>query len=391
MDRGVTAPSTRGFSPPVYPHDRLIPLRDLADGHEGGLVDLSVGTPGDDPPRAVMRALDDAAQARGYPPSVGSAALRDGFASWCRSSLGVSVDADEHVGVCIGTKEFVAGLPHWLKLRNPERDTVLYPALSYPSYAMGAQLGGCRAVPVPVGASGLDLGAVSPADVGRALCLWVNTPANPHGALDDLGAVVAWGRANDVLVVSDECYVAFTWATPFGRNPVGGPGRSVLEWGTEGVLAAHSLSKRSNLAGLRAGFYAGDATYVRYLSELRKHAGFMTPGPVQAAAVVALADEAHVDEQRSRYEVRLDTMAAALRERGLDVALPGGGFYLWLAAPDGDGWELTRQLVERIGVLGSPGDFYGPDGAGHVRLAMVKPDALMDRVYERLAGCEVWD
>ena len=381
----------RGFEPPVYPHDQLAPLHELGAQHDGGMVDLSIGTPCDDPPDAVLAALVDAATARGYPPSLGSSRLREAIAAWSQRFLGVPLDAEDQIGACVGTKELVVGLPHWLRLRSPQRDTVLYPELSYPSYAMGAQLAGCRAVPVPCGPDGIELDAIDPDDIGRALCLWVNTPANPHGTLDDLGAVVRWGRTNRVLVVSDECYVAFTWEAPHGPNPAGGPGRSVLEWGTEGVLAAHSLSKRSNLAGLRAGFYAGDADVVHYLSEVRKHAGLMTPGPVQAAAAVAFADEDHVDTQRARYRRRLEAMAAALEARGLSVQLPGGGFYLWVRSPDGDGWALTRQLVERAGVLGSPGDFYGPTGSAHVRLAMVQPDARLEVGLDRLRTCEGWD
>ena len=386
----MTEAEPRGFRPPPYPHDRLAPLLDRGAIHDGGLVDLSIGTPCDDPPEVVLAALVDATRARGYPPSIGSPALREAIAGWASAFLGVTLDVDEHIGACVGTKELVAGLPHWLHLRSPQRDTVLYPELSYPSYAMGARLAECRAVPVPSGPDGLRLDRIHPDDIARALCLGVNTPANPHGALDDLEAVVQWGRANDVLVVSDECYVAFTWKAPHGTNPAGGAGRTVLEWGTDGVLAAHSLSKRSNLAGLRSGFFAGDAGVVRYLSEVRKHAGLMTPGPVQAAAAVAFADETHVDRQRDRYRSRLEAVAAALRERGLDVPSPGGGFYLWVAAPDGDGWDLTEQLVERAGMLGSPGDFYGPVGSPYVRLAMVQPDDRLELALARLGRAPGW-
>ena len=154
-------------------------------------------------------------------------------------------------------------------------------------------------------------------------------------------------------VLSDECYVEFTWT---------GPPRTILEHGPDGVLAVHSLSKRSNLAGTRAGFYAGDPELVRFLSEVRKHAGFMVPGPVQAAAVAAWDDDVHVDEQRERYRRRLDAMATALAKAGVDAPLPDGAFYLWAPAPDGDAWGLARRLAETGGALVSPGEFYGPDG-----------------------------
>jgi succinyldiaminopimelate transaminase len=368
--------TTTGFVPPTYPYDRLAPLASRADDHEGGVVDLSVGTPMDPPPAGVTEVLAGSGRERGYPPSAGTPAFREAAAGWLRRRFGVSHDPGA-LAACIGTKELVAGLPHWLRLRSPERDTVLYPAVSYPTYEMGATLAGCRAVPVPVDDRWrLDLGAVDPDDAARALCLWSNTPGNPAGGLDDLAAVAAWGRERGVLVASDECYAELTWD---------GPPRSVLQSGADGVLAVHSLSKRSSLAGLRAGFYAGDADLVDYLAELRKHAGFMVPGPVQAAAVVALDDDAHATEQAGRYRRRLerlrDVLVAAF---GVDVVLPGGGLYLWVPAPGGDAWAFARCLAADAGCLVSPGEFYGPTGAAHVRVAAVQPDDRIELVAARL-------
>ncbi len=372
-----------GFVPPPYPYDRLLELQEVAAALPGGAVDLSIGTPCDPPDPAVVAALAGSGAERGYPASVGTARLRDAAVAWFAGRLGVEVDA-EQVAACIGTKEFVAGLPHWLRLRDPSRDTVLHPAVSYPSYAMGATLAGCRAVAVPVDEEWrLDLSAIDPADAERALCLWSNTPGNPAGGLDDLGAVARWGRAHGVPVFSDECYVEFTWD---GEPPVPGrpPGRTILEHGTDGVVAVHSLSKRSNLAGLRVGFYSGDRELVGYLSELRKHAGFMVPGPAQVAGAVALGDQGHVELQRRRYRHRLELLAGLLGRLGLDTPLPGGGFYLWVPAPDGDAWALARRLAERLGIVGSPGEFYGPAGAGHLRLAVVQPDEAFDLVAGRI-------
>ncbi|MEO7442817.1 MAG: aminotransferase class I/II-fold pyridoxal phosphate-dependent enzyme, partial [Acidimicrobiales bacterium] len=278
-----------GFEPPVYPYDRLAGAKARAEAHDGGLVDLSIGTPCDPPDPSVVGALAASGAERGYPASVGSPAYREAAAGWMLRELAIDI-APGQVAACIGAKEFVGTLPSWLRLRTPDRDTVLYPAVSYPTYEMGAILGGCRAVPVPVdGKWRLDLAAVDPADVARALLLWVNAPGNPAGQLEDLEAMAAWGRRHGVPVFSDECYIEFTWD---------GPARTVLAAGTEGVVAVHSLSKRSNLAGLRAGFYAGDADLVRYLSEVRKHAGMLVAGPVQAAAVAAWSDQAHVSVQR---------------------------------------------------------------------------------------------
>ena len=277
-----------GYVPPPYPYDRLNELKPLGESFDGGLVDLSIGTPRDAAPEASVRAMAESGSERGYPPSIGLPAARSAAAGWLDRRFGVEVSPD-HIAATIGTKEFVVSAPRYLALRTPDRDTILYPAISYPSYAMGATLGGCRAVPVPVDADWrIDLTTLDPADAARALCLWVNTPGNPAGGLDDLEAAAAWGRANNVPVFSDECYIEFTW---------NGPPRSILQQGIEGLVAVHSLSKRSNLAGARSGFYAGDPDLVHYLREVRKHGGFMVPGPVQAAAAAACFSEVALSQQ----------------------------------------------------------------------------------------------
>jgi succinyldiaminopimelate transaminase len=357
-----------GFVPPPYPYDRLVGLVAAAGALDGGAVDLSIGTPCDAPPDAVVAALASSGAERGYPPSVGSPAYREAAAGWMQRRHGVEVDASA-VASCVGTKEFVASTPQYLRLRSPDRDTVLHPAIAYPTYAMGATLAGCRSVAYEA------VDAIDPADADRALCLWVNSPANPHGDLVDVGEAAAWGRERGVPVLSDECYIEFTWE---------GRGHTILEHGTDGVLAVHSLSKRSNLAGVRAGCYAGDADLVGFLGEVRKHAGCMVPGPVQAAAVVAWDDDAHVDAQREVYRRRLARLRQVLAAVGADAAMPAGGFYLWAAAPGGDAWELARVLAERGGAIVTPGETFGPDGAGFVRVAAVQPDDRIELVASRL-------
>jgi aspartate/methionine/tyrosine aminotransferase len=204
--------------------------------------------------------------------------------------------------------------------------------------------------------------------------LWVNSPSNPTGALDDLGAAAAWGRQHDVPVFSDECYVEFTWQRA---------GESIVQHGLDGVVALHSLSKRSNLAGVRVAFYAGDADIVNYLKEVRKHVGMMVPGPAQAAGVVALADDAHVETQREVYRRRLAHTAEILAKwSGVSVPLPAGGFYLWFDS--GDGWAFAERLARDGGALVSPGDFYGAGGANNVRVAVVQPDEKIELLARRL-------
>jgi succinyldiaminopimelate transaminase len=363
-----------GFVPPPYPYDRLDRLAKIAAAHDGGVIDLSVGTPCDPPPPFVVERLASSNSERGYPPSIGTEELRASIVRWMQRRFGIDVPLAQ-VAAAVGTKEFVASTPHLLRLREPSRDTVLFPAVAYPTYEMGAVLAGCR--PAPVAAlpgGGLDLESIDPADAARAVMLWVNSPSNPTGALSDLSAAAEWGKANGVPVFSDECYAEFTWD---------GPPRTILESGMQGVVAVHSLSKRSNLAGLRVGCYAGDADLVAYLKEVRKHMGMLVPGPAQAAAAAALDDDEHVAEQRDRYLARLERTSKVLSMwAGIDVPMPAGSFYLWFDAADG--WAFAERLAAEGGALVSPGDFYGAGGAHNVRVAVVQPDHQIERLAQRL-------
>jgi succinyldiaminopimelate transaminase len=374
-----------GFVPPIYPYFRLDALKQKAAEAPGGIVDLSVGTPNDPVPEIVTAALAEAGPgAAGYPRAIGGPALRAAAAGWMERSFGVTLDAAQVVSV-IGTKELVASLPHLLRLQDPSRDTVLYPAVSYPTYAMGAELGGCRAVPVPLGDGWhLDLSAVSEEDAARALLLWVNEPGNPTGSQSTagpLGHAVAWAQAGGIVVASDECYVEFNWdeAGEFV------PGATALQAGVDGVLAVHSLSKRSNMAGYRCGFLAGDGDLIAYIASVRTHAGMMVPGPIQAAATVAWADDAHVAVQRARYAERRNYARSRLAEAGLVDAGGPSSFYLWLrsADPAEDGWALTARLAE-TGTLVAAGDLYGDGGSDYARMALVEPLERLELAFDRM-------
>jgi len=369
------------FVPPPYPYERLDALKAVADALPGGVVDCSIGTPCDPVPDVVAAAAANAARSSmGYPPSAGTPALHEAAAAWMHRRLGVDVAPDD-LAACIGTKEMVVSLPHLLALRRPDRDTVLHPAVAYPSYEMGATLAGRRAVPVALDADWhLDLDAISPADAQRALVLWVNEPGNPSSSAADglyFERVAEWGRAHDVVIASDECYVEFA------------PDRAtILRAGADHVLAVHSLSKRSNLAGMRVGFFAGDPELVHYLVETRKHAGFMVPTPAQAAAVAALGDDTHVEAQRERYRARRELVVERLASVGLHHAGGPMLFYLWLRDDSGaDGWAIADRLA-RAGILVSPGDLYGEPGAPYARLALVQPLERLEPALERLVKGE---
>ena len=354
---------SEAFVPPPYPYDRLDEVKRIAAEHPAGALNLSIGAPHDPPPRAVIDALSTSGLEAGYPPSIGTPTYRASAANWLNRAAGTNIGIDDVIAT-VGSKELVVGLPHWLRLRRPELDTVLYPELSYPSYEMGARLAGCRAVAVPVDHEWrMDLEAIDPADAERALCIWNASPGNPTGAIDDLASLAAWGRARNIPVFSDECYIEFTW----DREP-----QSILQHGLDGVVAVHSLSKRSNFAGARAGFVAGDREIIRFLGELRQHAGLLVSGPVQNAAIVAFDDQSHVTEQREIYRDRTATMVRRLNELGAVCTMPSGGFYVWAESPSGDGWDFAQALARQLGVVVSPGEFFGPTRTNHVRVAMVQ-------------------
>jgi succinyldiaminopimelate transaminase len=355
---------------PEFPWDRLVPYAATARAHPDGIVDLSVGTPVDPTPAVVQDALRAAADSPGYPLTAGTVALREAAAGWLKRRLGVTCAPDD-VLPPIGSKELVASLPSALGLGG----RVLFPDLAYPTYDIGARLAGCTPVPVKTRDGLVDVGALDPEG---AVLLWVNYPANPHGRvapLSHLRDVVAWGRAHGVLVASDECYAELGWTAPV---------TSVLAHGTDGVVAVHSLSKRSNLAGYRAGFVAGDSAVVKALLEVRRHAGLIPPGPVQAAMTAALRDDVHVEEQWHRYFERRGLLSAALTRAGWRIDHSEGGLYLWATHPAYDDcWRAVAWFAER-GILVAPGEFYGAAGATHVRIALTATTARVAAAADRL-------
>ena len=347
------------------------------------MVDLSVGTPVDPPPAAVLDALAAVGAERGYPASIGIGPLREAASAWMQRRLGVDVPASQ-IAACIGTKELVAGLPHWLHLRDPSRDTVLYPAVGYPTYEMGAILAGCRAVPVPVDDQWrLDVSQIRPTP-RRALCLWSNSPGNPAGGLDDLDAVAAWGRAHGVPVSSDECYVEFTWDGPPPHDPRARPRRRARR-----ALAVEAVEPGRRAGRLLRRRRRARALPVRGAQARRLH------GPRPGAARRRRArpdDDAHVDAQAADLPAGGSSGAGPRdpRPRRRRHRCPAGGIYLWAPAPDGDAWGFAERLAADAGCLVSPGDFYGPAAAGHVRVAMVQPDDRLDLVARLARGGPRW-
>ncbi|MFE3096515.1 succinyldiaminopimelate transaminase [Streptomyces sp. NPDC059248] len=357
---------------PVFPWDRLEPYKATAAAHPDGIVDLSVGTPVDPVPPLIRQALVDAADSPGYPTVWGTAALRDALTEWVGRRLGAVGAGHRNVLPLVGSKELVAWLPTQLGLGPGDR--VAYPRLAYPTYEVGARL--CGATP-EVYDDPTDL------DPAGLRLLWLNSPSNPTGRVlgkDELTRIVAWARRHGVLVFSDECYLELGWEA----EPVSVLHPDVCGGTYEGLVAVHSLSKRSNLAGYRAAFAAGDAEVLGELLTVRKHGGMMVPAPVQAATVAALGDDAHVAEQRARYAARRAALRAALEGHGFRIEHSEASLYLW-ATRDQSCWETVAHLAE-LGILVAPGDFYGTAGERFVRVAFTATDERVEAAVKRLAS-----
>ncbi len=349
-------------------------MRARAARFDGPVVDLSIGAPIDPTPDVVRHALAAEADSPGYPLTVGRATLRQAFVDWLAGVHGGNGLAESQVLPVIGTKELIGSLA--LHLDVGAGATIAHPTLAYPTYAVGAALVGATAVLADTVA---DLDAL---DQVPAI-VWINSPSNPTGQVlsaDELRALVAWCRGHDALLVSDECYLDLGWeATPM----------SVLHpeicGGThDGLLAVHSLSKRSNLAGYRCGFVSGDAAIIAELASVRRNLGLQMPGPQQGASIAALSDEQHVADQRARYRARRDVLRPAVEAAGFRIDHSEAGLYLW--ATRGEPVEVSIGWLADRGIVAVSGLEYGQAGAEHVRFAMTAPDDAVALAAERLSS-----
>jgi succinyldiaminopimelate transaminase len=370
---------------PSYPWDELAPIAEKARAFPGGAVDLSVGTPVDPVPAVIQDALIAAANAPGYPLTAGTPQLRSAAAGWLARSLDVHVDPSSVLPV-IGTKEFIAWLPTMLGL-GPG-DTVLYPSLAYPTYDIGARLCAARSATVDDVAasagqhSASQHSALAGAPAGSRL-LWVNSPSNPTGRVLPPAALrdaVGWARSRGAVLASDECYIELGWDT----RPVSVLHQSVRGDSLDGTLAVFSLSKRSNLAGYRAGFVTGDPALMKELLLVSRQAGLIVPAPVQAAMIAALSDDAHAIEQKARYAARRSVLAAALTGAGFRIEHSEAGLYLWATRPGLDCWAACELLAAECGILVGPGSMYGPAGNAYIRVALTATDERVAAAGARL-------
>ncbi|MGC4960258.1 succinyldiaminopimelate transaminase [Gordonia sp. DT218] len=372
--------STSGFTTrrrvsgllPDFPWDTIGDARARAAGHPDGIVDLSVGTPVDPVDPVIRSALATASEFPGYPTTVGTTELREAAVSAMDRRYGVSGLDESGVLPVIGTKEAIAGIVSTLGVGAG--DVVVIPEVAYPTYEVGAILAG--ATPVRADST-VQLGPTSPALV------FLNSPSNPTGkvlGVEHLRKMIDWARERGAIVVSDECYLGLAWESE--AYSILDP--RVSDGDHTGLIAVHSLSKVSNLASYRAGFLAGDSALIAELLAVRKHAGLIVPFPIQGAMVAALDDDAHVLAQRERYRSRRDTLVAAVRAAGFRIDHSEAGLYLW-ATRDEDSRVTLDWLADR-GILVAPGDFYGPAGKRHVRMALTATDERIVAAAARLTA-----
>lgn len=358
---------------PDFPWDQLTQYAEQARAHPDGIVDLSIGTPVDPTPQVAQAALAAAADSPGYPLTIGIPEVRQAVVDWLAGTHGVTGLGLDQVLPLIGSKEFISNLAAHLGL-GPG-DVIGYPALAYPTYEVGAAYVGAT----PVATDSLtSFGPETPK------LLWINSPSNPSGRVlpkAHLKKVVDWCRERGVLLVSDECYLDCVWE---------GEAVSVLHpdvcgGSTDGILVVHSLSKRSNLAGYRCGFVAGDRAVIAELLAVRKNLGLLMPGPTQRAMAAVLGDEDHVAVQHERYRARRTKLRAALEAAGYTIEHSEASLYLWTTkGPDGpDCWSIVAELAAQ-GILVAPGAFYGTAGAHHVRVALTATDERVDAAVARL-------
>ena len=372
---------TYGLNLPEYPWEALAPYRATAAAHPDGAVDLSIGTPVDPTPQNIREALAAASDAPGYPTTHGTPALREAIAEWFARRRGVTGLSPDAIMPTVGSKELVAWLPFLLGL-GPG-DVVVYPRVSYPTYDMGARFARAESVPAD------SLEELDADTRSRVKLIWVNSPANPNGVVrtvEQLREVVSQAREIGAVVASDECYAELGWgAWDEARGGQSVPSildPRVCDGDFTGLFAVYSLSKQSNLAGYRAAFIAGAPELMPNLINSRKHAGMIVPAPVQAAMMVALADEAHVAAQKDLYRARREVLEEAIAAAGGRIEDSEAGLYLWTTFGEST-WDSIGRLAE-LGIIAGPGVFYGEDGEGYVRIALTASDEAVAKAAERL-------
>ncbi len=379
------SPSVRGVDP--YPFEELDRRRKAARQAGRDLIDFGVGDPREETPAFIRAALTEAlGPVSSYPRAAGLPELRRAIAAWTERRFGVSLDANGDILPTLGSKEIIFSLAQVVADPRAGKDLVITTAPGYTIPERGAAFAGLEVHRLPLSEpNGFlpDLDDVPQEVWGRAAIMWLNYPNNPTGAvapLTFLREAADRCREHDVLLASDEAYSELWFE--------GGPPASALQVNSHtGLLAIHTLSKRSSMTGYRSGFVAGDAELIAALRRLRPSVGVTPQEFVQRASVVAWEDERHVEENRVRYAAKRRVFLDLFARHGVRVAASVGTFYLWVEVPGSrpsHDWAL--ELLDRLGVVVAPGSFFGPEGEGFVRIALVPRLDECERAAAMLDG-----
>jgi succinyldiaminopimelate transaminase len=359
---------------PEYPWAALKPYIALAATHQDGAIDLSVGSPIDETPEVVQKALRDFSNAPGYPSTAGTLEFRQAVVDWFKRRRNVSHLNPAQVMPTIGSKEFISWLPVLLGL-GPG-DVVVQPKVAYTAYAVGAALAGAQ--------------LISDDDPEKwprnTKLIWINSPGNPDGkvlGVEEFRKAVAKARELGALLASDECYAELGWVSPWDKEVI----PSVLDErvsgaSMDGILAVYSLSKQSNMAGYRAAFAVGSEELVAALVNLRMHSGMIMPLPTQQAVIAALGDSLHVEKEKQIYKKRREILLDGVRAYGFEVSDSEAGLYLWASLQE-DCFETVKKMAE-LGIVVVPGSFYGEHSTHHVRFSLTATDDEIARASTRL-------
>ncbi len=363
------SPGIRSVEP--YPFEELDRSRAAAIASGAEVIDFGVGDPREVTAPAIREALREAVEpVSSYPRAAGLPELREAVAGWVGRRFGATLDPDTQILPTLGSKELVFSLAQAVLDPAVGRDLVVVTSPGYPIPERGARFVGGEVLRLPLRADAgflPDLGAVEPVTWGRAGILWLNYPNNPTGAVAPLAflqGAADLARRHGLLLACDEAYSELWYDEP--------PAGALQLEDLTNVLVLNTLSKRSSMTGYRSGFAAGDPTLIAALKALRPSVGVTPQEFVQRASVVAWNDEGHVQENRRRYAAKRAVFLDLFREHQIHVAASVAGLYLWIEVPDGApslAWAL--DLLERGGIVVAPGSFFGPEGEGFVRMAMV--------------------
>jgi acetylornithine aminotransferase len=360
-----------------YPFTRLDGWRADARARGIDVIDFGVGDPREPTPAFIRDALAAGIpEVSSYPRAPGLPAYREAVARWIAGRFGVEVDADTEIVPTLGSKEAIFSFAQVAV--SPERRLVAVPGLAYPVYERGAQFAGAEVVTVPLEEKRGWLPDLDSFKLWDELALfWTCYPNNPTGAtapLELYEELAVRAREHGFLVCSDEAYSEL-W---FGAEPV-----SALEvHDRTNVVVFNTLSKRSSMTGIRCGFVCAPRDVADALRKFRPSIGTAPQEFVQWAGVAALSDERHVEEVRAVYQRKRSTLLPVLERKGLRLAGGDATFFLWLAV-EGSSEAFALRLLE-AGILVAPGSFFGPDGEGYVRMALVPTEAECERAAEIL-------